>query len=160
MPDIPTPENLSTYLKELERRIRVLETAPRAQDTQQPWAYGYVETYETTTSMSYTNLATVGPTVTMDTTNTTRVLVTASTYISAPTNTSGVVGLYVDGVLFSDLLGISNSGPATLAANVTNARVIVDTTGLAVGSHTFQLRYKTSLSAVGFSARLLIVQPF
>ncbi|CAB5217937.1 hypothetical protein UFOVP209_32 [uncultured Caudovirales phage] len=29
MPDIPQPENLSTYIRDLERRIRLLETAPR-----------------------------------------------------------------------------------------------------------------------------------
>jgi hypothetical protein len=29
MPDVPKPENLSSYISDLERRIRVLETAPR-----------------------------------------------------------------------------------------------------------------------------------
>lgn len=160
MPDIPTPEDLGTYLKDLERRVRVLETAPRALDTTQPWLHDYIDTLEATSSPTYTNLATVGPTVTIETGNTARVLVTASAYISSPTNTSGVVALFVDGVWFSELLTNGNSGPNDLAINVTNARVIVDTVGLAPGPHTFQLRYLSTLSAVGFAARLLIVQPF
>lgn len=160
MPDIPLPDDLSSYMRGLETRIRALETAPRAQDTTQPWSHAFIDTAQSTASTTYANLATVGPTVTMDTTNTSRVLVTASAYINAPTNTSGVVALFVDGTLFSDLLINGNSGPASLAVNITNMRVIVDTTLLARGSHTFQLKYKTSLTAVQFSARLLIVQPF
>jgi hypothetical protein len=33
LPDIPQPENLSTYIRDLERRIRLLETAPRLQNS-------------------------------------------------------------------------------------------------------------------------------
>jgi hypothetical protein len=160
VPDIPTPEDLGTYLKELERRVRVLETAPRAQDTELPWSYNFVDVYQTTTATSYTNLATVGPTVTINTTNTTRVLVTASAYVDSPSNTTAGIGLYVDGVLFADLLANSNSGPAYLAVNLTNVRAIIDPAGLAVGPHTFQLRYRTTGTAAGFAARFLMVQPF
>ena len=160
MPDIPTPEDLGTYLKEMERRVRVLETAPRARDTEQPWASNFVDVFESTASLSYANLATVGPTVTIDTTNTTRVLVTASVLISSPSNTTGSVGLFVDNVLFADVLANSNSGPATLAISCTNVREFYDTVGLAVGPHTFQLRYRTTAAAASFAARFLIVQPF
>lgn len=160
MPDVPLPEDLSTYMRSLEQRIRALETAPRAQDTTLPWQYNYVDTYETTASTTLTDLATVGPIVSIDTTNTARVLVTASAYINSPANTTGVVALYVDGVYFSDLIANGNSTSATLALNLTNTRVIVDTVGLARGTHTFQLKYKTSLTLSGFGARLLTVQPF
>lgn len=160
MPDIPTPEDLGTYLKDLERRVRVLETAPRALDTTQPWSHDFIDTVESTSSLTYTNLATVGPTVTMETGNTSRVLVTASAYFDTPPNTTGLVGLYVDGVLFSDLLTCGNGTTNYISTNITNMRVIVDTVGLAPGPHTFQLRYKSTLDPVGFAARLLIVQPF
>lgn len=160
MPDVPTPEDLGTYLKDIERRVRILETAPRAEDTTQPWSYNFVDVAESTVSTSYANLATVGPTVTMDTTNTARVLVTGSVYIQSPSNTTGSVGLYVDGALFADLLTNGNSGPAPLTINVTNVRAIIDTTILRVGSHTFQLRYRTTGTAVQFAARFLMIQPF
>jgi hypothetical protein len=160
VPDVPTPEDLGTYLKDIERRVRILETAPRAEDTTQPWSYNFVDVAESTVSTSYANLATVGPTVTMDTTNTARILVTGSVYISSPSNTTGEVGFYVDGILFADLLANSNSGPANLAINVTNVRAIIDTTNLRAGSHTFQLRYRTTGTAVQFAARFLMIQPF
>jgi len=160
MPDIPLPEDLSTYIRGMESRIRALETAPRALDTQQPWSLNFVDVAETTVSLTYANLATVGPTVTMNTTNTKSVLVTGSVYINSPSNTTGSVGLFVDGVLFADLLANGNSGPANMAVNVTNVRAIVNNSALAPGSHTFQLRYRTTGTAVEFGARFLMIQPF
>lgn len=160
MPDIPLPEDLSTYIRGMESRIRALETAPRAQDTELPWASNFVDVFESTNSLSYANLATVGPTVTMNTTNTTRVLVTAAAYVLSPTNTSANVGLYVDGVLFADLLQNGNASAATLAMSLTNVRQFYSPINLAAGPHTFQLRYKTTAPGAGFGARFLIVQPF
>jgi len=160
MPDIPLPEDLSTYIRNMESRLRALETAPRAQDTQQPWSSNFVDVSQTTSSTTYTNLATVGPTVTMNTTNTRSVLVTASVYIESPTNTTGDVGLYVDNVLFADVLANGNSGPAYLGVSLTNVRAIINDPALSPGPHTFQLRYRSTGSPVDFGARFLMIQPF
>jgi hypothetical protein len=33
MPDVPKPEDLGTYVADLERRIKILESAPKLQDS-------------------------------------------------------------------------------------------------------------------------------
>lgn len=165
MADIPLPADLPSVLADYERRLRTLETAPRLQNSSQAWKSDYVDNAESTSSTSYVNLATVGPTITMDVPKTFsspatgdigRVLLTVSAYMNVPSNTSATVGLFIDGALTWDALGLGNSTGGTLAMNVTDMRTITVTPG----THTFQLRYKQSLTTAQFAARLLIVQPY
>lgn len=162
MPEIPQRADLSTWIRDTDRRLRALETAPRATATSQPWGYSFLDVAQSTNSTTYVNLTTAGPTVTMDVGQTCSVFVTASAYITTPANTSGLVGLFIDNALWGDVLTFSNSSTATLAINSTTQRAIVDTDVLAEGSHTFQLRYRSSSSSssVTFGARFLSVQPF
>jgi hypothetical protein len=158
MPDIPLPEDLSTYIRGMESRIRALETAPRAQDTTQPWQFAEINaTFTTSSTVDVDSTPTAGPTITIDVTQTGRVLVSAGAYIGL-TLTSQTAGaqLYIDGVAYTSIAGLSNAS-SQIAANVFSSRVI---TGLTAGPHTFLLKYRSTGGNVNFSSRSLIVQTF
>lgn len=157
MPDIPTPEDLGTYLKELERRVRVVETAPRASDTTFPITFDSLNATFTTSSLSYVDSSPAGPTVTVNVGQSARVLVTASAYIGLDnTSMSGFVGLFVNGTRLLDIVGLSNAS-SQIAANVSSTRAV---TGLTPGPNTFLLRYFVTAGTGNFSARSLTVQTF
>lgn len=157
MPDIPLPEDLSSYVRDLERRIRTLETAPRAQDTTQPWQSNIIDGTFSTSSTVDVDSVPPGPSITIRVGQSGRALVSASAYIGLnTTNQSGFVALYIDGVPEVDIVGLSNNNSA-MAANVASSRVV---TGLSEGSHTFLLKYRVTTGTGNFSSRSLIVQPF
>lgn len=158
MPDIPLPEDLSTYIRSIESRIRALETAPRAQDTTQPWQFAEINaTFTTSSTVDVDSTPTAGPTVTIDVTQTGRVLVSAGAYIGLDlTSQTGGVTLYIDGTAYTSIAGLSNAS-SQIAANVFSSRVI---NGLTQGPHTFVLKYRSTGGNVNFSSRSLIVQTF
>jgi hypothetical protein len=98
-----------------------------------------------------------GPTVTIDVTQTGRVLVSAGAYIGLDaTGQTATISLYIDGILSSSIAGLSNQS-SQIAGNVFSSRVV---TGLTAGSHTFILKYRSTGGNVNFSSRSLIVQTF
>lgn len=168
MPDIPLPEDLSTYIRDLESRIRALETAPRAQDTAQPWQSAFVETEESTSSTSNTDLATVGPEVTIYVGQTNRVLITMSSAISLGGAQQAVAALRVDGDYPSappfSLAPIfaRNDNASVVAGSYSCTRNWTSAIWLPEGFHTFRMQYRKASGAgsVFFSNRFLMVQNF
>jgi hypothetical protein len=157
MPDIPLPEDLSTYIRSMESRIRALETAPRAEDTTQPWQFSSTVATFSTSSTVDVDASPPGPTVTINVTQTGRVLVSAGAYIGLDaTGQTATIGLYIDNILSSSIAGLSNQS-SQIAANVFSSRVF---TGLTAGPHTFLLKYRSTGGNVNFSSRSLIVQTF
>jgi hypothetical protein len=157
VPDIPTPEDLGTYLKDVERRVRVLETAPRAQDTTLPITFADLDSTFTTSSTTFVDSSPAGPTVTVNVGQSGRVLVSASAYIGLNnTNMSAFITLFVNGSDLLEIVGLSNAS-SQIAANVSSTRAI---TGLTPGPNTFLLRYFVTAGTGNFSARSLTVQTF
>lgn len=111
---------------------------------------------ETTSSSSYTDLATPGPAVTV--TTGTKALVTVATYVVLAGGTGpGYMGCVVSGastVAASDAQGVGFSS----ANSATGSRTFL-LTGLTAGSNTFTAKYRSNSGAVGFAGREIIVQP-
>lgn len=115
-----------------------------------------VDTNQTTTSTSYVDLATAGPSVTL-TTGT-----SALVFISAMQRNDGGAGNYV---------AVAVSGATTLAANDTNAlytnqdaaqqriggAIVKKLTGLTAGSNTFTLKYRVTANTGYFYYRSIMV---
>ncbi len=168
MPDIPTPEDLGTYLKELERRVRVMETAPRARDTEQPWASDFVETEESTSSTTNTDLATPGPEVTVYVGQTNRVLITMACAISLAAVQQGAAVLQVDGLYPSDPpftlapVFARNDTSAVISGSYSCTRNWTSSLYLPEGLHTFRMQYRkvSGGGSVFYSNRFLMIQNF
>lgn len=101
-----------------------------------------VDTTQTTTSTSYTDLATVGPTVTL--TTGTAVLVTVCSFItSSTTSNSGYASFAVSGATTRAAADVDScflaSGVANIGSTVSRTFVI---TGLNAGSNTFTMKYR------------------
>lgn len=115
-----------------------------------------VATSQTTTSTSYTDLATVGPTVTVT------------------TGTTALVGLYNTNVntgVTSSLMSFAVSGASSIAANDNTAIGIAGTsgvreggvflfTGLTPGSNTFTAKYRVGAGTGTYVDRRIWVMPF
>lgn len=118
-----------------------------------------VDTDQSTTSTSYTDLATSGPAVTVVTGTTALVIVYANTY-------NGTLDKY-------NLMSFAVSGATTLAASDDRAGTIrtrtvtdgVDLVGiiyyatLTAGSNTFTAKYKTDGGTANFRRRRIVVIP-
>lgn len=155
MPDIPLPEDLATYVRGLETRVRALETAPRLQNASFPWYPGFVSAQESTTSTAYVDLATPGPSVDVNIVDPGRVIVTVSAFCNTQATYQADIGLYVDGSFYSQLLLVGSS--VDLGANFSSSRIHFP---FSAGLHTFALKYRTSGGTSSFAARSLIVQPY
>lgn len=155
MPDIPLPEDLSTYMRSLETRLRALETAPRLQNASFPWYPDFVSAQENTTSTTYVDLATPGPTVNVEFASTARIIVTVSAYCNTPYGFQSDIGLFVDGSFYSQVLLAGSS--VDLASNFSSSRIHFP---FSAGPHTFQLKYRTTGGTSSFAARQLIIQPY
>jgi len=121
-----------------------------------------VLTSQSTTSTTYTDLATVGPTVTL--TTGTSVIVCITSNMSDVGNTAGFFRASFD-----------VSGATTRAASDDEALVVAGTniagdpfstlsrtvviTGLTAGSNVFTMKYKTASGTAGFSSRNIVVIP-
>lgn len=124
------------------------------------WGYDEVTTSQNTTSTSYTDLATVGPSVTLTTgtkamvmwsaqghnSNADQIAYTGMTVSGATTKTPGG-----ETVTFSDSLGANQ--PFTVGG-------VWLYTDLTAGSNTFKLQYRVSTGTGTFANRTLFVIPF
>ncbi len=122
-------------------------------------ATAVVDTSETTTSTTYADLATVGPTVTMNTGDRTEVWVAASCRLS--NSGAGAIcrmSVAVSGattVAANDLRSLIYVSPA--ANNIHQGSTVFKFTGLTAGSNTFTNKYNVSATTGTFVARKIIV---
>ena len=115
---------------------------------------------ESTTSTTYTDLATVGPTVTTTIGPLGKAIVLAGAYMtSTVTNQSVVTALAVDGSIYADMSQLGNNTGGSIAGDHSGATIV---SGLTPGSHQFRLKYLQSLpGATGrWAARWILVLPF
>jgi len=130
-----------------------------------PLYWNEVAALESTTSATYTDLATPGPSVTAIIGANGTVMVTISTYVGvdgiAGSQAGGRVSLSIDGgAAVGDYLyySISSAAGDGIAGNQATTVVLG---GLAPGSHTFEMKYATfNGGAVHFMTRFLQVRPF
>jgi hypothetical protein len=118
-----------------------------------------VATSQTSSSGSYTNLATTGPTVTVNVSAAGTAVITVTAFEDAA---AGGDSCYMS---FA-----STSGPTSVAAS--DSQAVMETgggqqasatyvvTGLSAGSYTFTARYRSSGGTCHFSNRGLIVTPY
>jgi hypothetical protein len=118
-----------------------------------------VTTSETTASGSYTDLATVGPQVTV-TTGTAALVAISSSIANNADSTASFVSYAVTGATTAaadDSWGLELDG---VAANNTNRfGVFHRHVGLTAGSNTFTMKYKAGSNTSTFSNRRLLVIP-
>jgi hypothetical protein len=119
-----------------------------------------VETSETTTSTSYTDLTTVGPTVTVTTGAEALIIVTAD----ITNNTAGQSGrmtFEVSGsstITANDIRALRVTVPAAASGNMRASVVThLDLTG---GTNTFTAKYRASGGTASFANRRITVMPF
>ena len=159
--------NLRVQLGELDTAgdygLRVLDAAGQGQALL-PSYDATVSTQESTTSTTYTDLATVGPEITVQVGSSGRVQVTASAFIQVPVQTSqagGFVGISIDGAAPSrDFVNLFNSigvAGGYLAGSYSATTIL---TGLSQGSHTLKLQFRCYASATGanFAERFIVAQ--
>jgi len=116
-----------------------------------------VATTQTTTSTSYTDLATAGPSVTMTTGTTAFVIVTTYSY-NATSGTATYMSFAVSGattIAAGDSTSVSLLGMKTGGQEWSNSAVYPVT--LTAGSNTFTSKYKTSAGTGTFGNRSIIV---
>lgn len=119
----------------------------------------YVATGETTTSTSATDLATVGPTVTV--TTGTRALVALSASVSNNTvNALSLMGFDVTGASSSSTTAAASIRFTSATANATLSASYLTVQNLVSGSNTFQAKYLVSAGTATFFYRRVIVLPF
>ncbi len=122
--------------------------------------YDQVDPEESTTSTSFTDLATVGPTVTATIGPIGKAIVLAGAYMtSTVTNQTVVTALSIDGGAPIDMADLGNNSSGSIAASCSGAWLA---TGLSPGSHQFRLKYLQSLGgATGrFAGRWVLVLPY
>jgi len=158
MPQPAMPEDLVSMLKDMNRRLSALETAPRLANSEFPWNAALDTPTFNTTSATPVDASPAGPSVTLKVSSVGRVIVTASAYIGL--NSDGqfaFASLWVDGVnTITSVVGFSLVGTIG-SANVTSTR----TMEVSPGEHTFLLKYQVSGGGnANFSSRSLVVQPY
>lgn len=165
----PTAAELNTYL-----RNNMLETAPAKATTplsqfastganaiaQRNIKYDYIATAQTTSSTSFTNLSTVGPSVTVSTAGSCLVVWGAEVQIASNTDIarmsvecSGATSVAASD-LRSILVGYSAAG--TNYAQVSQAVLF---SSLNTGTHTFTCKYRMTSGTGTFTYRRLAVFP-
>ncbi len=116
-----------------------------------------VLTTQSTTSTSYVDLATAGPSVTLVTGTT--ALVSFNSYIGLGAGEAGYISLAVSG---ATTLAASNNYQAEAFTASTAAEITVGKTfifsGLTAGTNTFKLQYRVGSGTVEFIRRELVVQ--
>lgn len=117
-----------------------------------------VATSQTTTSTTYTDLATVGPAITITTGTSALVTVGAQIQCSAAGITAsmsfGVTGATTSAAVDARAAGVAN-------ANLVQASRVFLITGLTAGSNTFTAKYKVNGAATGtWVDRNILVQQF
>lgn len=121
------------------------------------FGFNTVGTSESTTSSSYTDLNTAGPSVTVTTGTTALVLVSAQAQ-QATANVAMRIGVAVTGATSraadDSSEWLADGAPAAQPISWSRHRVFTD---LTAGSNTFTLKYKTTTSTATFAERELFV---
>lgn len=123
-------------------------------------AVDIVDTSETTTSTSFTDLATVGPTVTL--TTGTKALIVITSYLHNSTNsTTNFIGFEVSGATSiapdsTRCLFLSNTSTGNARPELRYSWAYI-LTGLTAGSNTFTLKYRCSGGTLNAQNRILSV---
>lgn len=117
-----------------------------------------VATEETTTSTSYTDLTTTGPSVTVTIGASGKAKVTASAQLSNSTaNTYSGVGVVISGAnTVAATTYMLDSGAANAPHAFSRTKVL---TGLSTGATTFKLQYIAEAGTAKFAVREIIVEP-
>jgi hypothetical protein len=121
----------------------------------------FVNTAETTTSTSYTDLATAGPAATATIGATLKALVSLRGELTSTSGSTAYASVAISGattVAASDSVGIGHSftGPATIRLGMT---VLYSSALTAAGSTTFTAKYRTAGGTMTANNRGLTVQP-
>lgn len=119
-----------------------------------------VTTSQTTTSLSYVDLTTVGPVVTVNT-GTRALVMFSSSLDNSGTNGASQVSVKVSGassIAASDNWQIKRDGVTATNAHRYGTAHMFDT--LTPGSNTFTMQYKVGSGTGTFAAREIIVLPF
>lgn len=135
-----------------------VSTGANAIATRQP-SSNFISTNQSTASTSYTNLATVGPTVTV-TTGTIAMVWFAASASNVTENAMTASSVAVSGastVAASDNWMIQTDG--VTAGNFTRPSGMHVFTGLTPGSNTFQMKYRAGSSTASFQFREISVLP-
>lgn len=118
-----------------------------------------VDTGQSTSSLTYTNLATAGPAVTVTIGSTGKALVAIYTSLANTTNNYALAGYAVSGattVAASDLDALQHGSSIAMRAGATLLH-----TGLTAGSNTFTMKYRKDAGAgtSDFTGRRILAQP-
>jgi hypothetical protein len=131
-----------------------------------------VNTSQTTTSSTYTNLTTAGPDVPVTVPASGNVLVTLTAYLK--TNSSGAtdaafMGVSTNGacpgvatggnLVASDTKALAREHGSSSDTGAVQASATYLLTGISAGSHTFRACYRASAGTATFANRNLIVMP-
>jgi hypothetical protein len=119
-----------------------------------------VQISESTTSTSFTDLATTGPTATATTGDSAIIVLSAK--LSHGTSLGNAIMAYsISGATTQAALDESSLQHAPGAANgFMQASWVMKEQGLTVGSNTFQAKYKTNTGTATFDRRRIILLPF
>jgi hypothetical protein len=124
-----------------------------------------VDTFESTTSSTYVNLATVGPFVTVEIGNSGRALVFVTCWtnisdaglIAMSYDVAGPGGYFIAAVTQRALYHTSSFGDPTKQIRATAMSLM---TGLPAGNCTFQAKYRANSQGGGCSQRQIMVYPY
>lgn len=135
-----------------------VSTGANAIATRQP-SSNFISTNQSTSSTSYTNLATVGPTVTV-TTGTIAMVWFAASASNATSDSMTACSVAVSGastVAASDNWMVQTDG--VTAGNFTRGSGMHVFTGLTPGTNTFQMKYRAGSFTASFQFREISVLP-
>lgn len=117
-----------------------------------------INTNQSSTNTSYVDLATAGPSVTINTGTTALVTVSSVGYNSASAGNTAKIGVAVSG---ATTLSASDNFCAQTSFWTSNAGVTIASsfvlTGLTAGSNTFKMQYKTDGGTINYFNRYIVV---
>lgn len=117
-----------------------------------------VATQQSTTSTSYTDLGTVGPTVTTMIGPSGRAIVLGAARVTPAASDSAGIGVSVDGAAASFLADVADVPGTGVIVSIAG---FVALTGLTPGSRQFRMKYRSASGGTAFfSDRSLVVLPF
>lgn len=148
------PDGLTRNLRELFGRVKRLETSPQSGLWRRKT--NAVATSQSTTSTAYVDLATVGPTVTVDVPASGTVLVGVGAYIGG-TLDIGIMSFVGSG---ANTIAAADSRAARMSGAVADVMKWVLLTGLAQGNTVLTAKYRSAGGAsVVFVDRSIIAIP-
>jgi hypothetical protein len=112
---------------------------------------------DTTTDASYTDLSTIGPSVTASAPSSGNVLVTVTAFMSNGAASGGYMSFQVDATAATDATSLHFDNTTANFAFQGSATYVVS--GLTAGSHTFTAKYRSGAGSETFAHRSIIVIP-